>query len=275
MPGHGRWFLFIRILLGVLIIFDQGYLFSHTEGHHEKPGTESGIGIDEKLGQKVPLDIPFFNEQGRSISLRDIIDKPTILTPVFYSCPDVCGFLLSNLANTLNRLPAKPGEDYIILSVSFDETESPALALERKRFYLKMIEKPFPEKAWRFLTGDKESILRLTDSVGFFFKRKGKNFLHPVALIVLSSDGKITRYLYGTEILPFDLKMALLEASEGRTGPTISKVLRFCFSYDPKGRKYVFNTLKITGIVTLTFALSFALFLVWRGKKRTLKKDGP
>jgi protein SCO1/2 len=105
------------------------------------------------------------------------------------------------------------------------------------------------------------------EAVGFLFKREGKNFLHPIALIILAPDGKITRYLYGTEILPFDLKMALLEASEGRTGPTISKVLRFCFSYDPKGRKYVFNTLKITGIVTLTFAFSFILFLVWRGRR--------
>lgn len=272
MPGYARWFLFTRILLGVLIILYQGDLLSHTEGHHEKPGTESGIGINEKLGQKIPLELTFFDEQGRPVTLREIVNKPTIFTPVFYSCPDVCGFLLSNLANTINRLPSKPGEDYIVLSVSFDETESPALALERKKLYLKMIEKPFPEQAWRFLTGDKESILRLTDSAGFFFKREGKNFLHPVAIIVLASDGKITRYLYGTEILPFDLKMALLEASEGRTGPTISKVLRFCFSYDPKGRKYVFNTLKITGIVTITFALLFVLFLVWRGKKRAFKQ---
>jgi protein SCO1/2 len=130
-----------------------------------------------------------------------------------------------------------------------------------------MIEKPFPEEAWKFLTGERESILALTNAIGFYFKREGNTFLHPVSLIVLSPTGKITRYLYGTEMLPFDLRMALLEASEGRTGPTISKVLRFCFSYDPKGRKYVFNTLKLTGIVTLTFALSFILFLIWRGRR--------
>jgi protein SCO1/2 len=130
-----------------------------------------------------------------------------------------------------------------------------------------MIEKPFPEEAWRFLTGDRENIQKLTEAIGFRFKRGGKNFLHPVSLVILSSDGKVSRYMYGTEILPFDLKMALLEASEGRVGPAISKVLRFCFSYDPKGRKYVFNTLKVTGIVTLAFALSFILFLVVKGKR--------
>lgn len=270
MAGHWGW-LFIRILLGVVIVFHHGPLLSHTEGHHEKLGVESGIGIDERLGHKIPLEITFLDEQGTSISLREIIHRPTILTPVFYSCPDVCNFLLSNFADALNRLPATPGEDYLVLSVSFDETESPSLALEKKRLYLKMIEKPFPDEAWRFLTGDRDNIHRLMEAAGFRFKREGKNFLHPVALIVLSSEGKITRYLYGTEILPFDLRMALLEASEGRTGPTINKVLRFCFSYDPKGRRYVFNTLKITGIVTLAFALSFVFFLVWRGR-RTSKK---
>jgi protein SCO1/2 len=138
--------------------------------------------------------------------------------------------------------------------------------------YLKMIERPFPEEAWRFLTGDQENIRKLTESIGFHFRREGKNFLHPVLLVILSSDGKITRYIYGTDLLPFDLKMGLLEASQGRTGPTIGKVLRFCFSYDPKGRKYVFNTLKVTGIVTLAFALSFILFLVLKGKRRPGKE---
>jgi protein SCO1/2 len=136
-----------------------------------------------------------------------------------------------------------------------------------------MIERPFPEDAWRFLTGDKENIRKLTDAVGFHFRREREDFLHPVSLILLSPDGKITRYIYGTDFLPFDLKMALLEASEGRVGPTVGKVLRFCFSYDPKGRKYVFNTLKVTGIVTLLFALSFIAFLVFKGKRRQTEEE--
>lgn len=272
MLGQMGWATGIRISLTLLIILHPFALLAHQEGHHETHGAHPGVGIEERLGQVLPLHLTFFDEAGAPLSLKEIVRNPTILTLVFYACPDVCNFLLSNLAGALNRLPATPGEDYLVLSVSFDETESPALASEKKRLYLKMIEKPFPATAWRFLTGEKEKILQLTDAVGFFFKREGKNFLHPVALIVLSPEGKITRYLYGTEVLPFDLRMALLEASEGRTGPTISKVLRFCFSYDPKGRRYVFNTLKITGIVTLAFALSFVLFLVWRGKKRALKK---
>ena len=259
--------LLLRVMILILIIFCQGSVLAHVEQHRE----QKGVGIDEKLGHSVPLDLTFRDENGKPVLIGQLIDRPTILAPVFFSCPDVCSFLLSNLSGTLNRLPTDPGKEFLILTVSFDETEGPPLASEKKNLYLKMIEKPFPEEAWRFLTGDRESILKLMDAVGFYFKREGKNFLHPVALIILAPDGKITRYLYGTEILPFDLRMALLEASEGRIGPTISKVLRFCFSYDPKGRKYVFNTLKITGIVTLTFAFSFILFLIWRGRRRSKK----
>lgn len=267
MSGYHLHSLPIRVLILILIVFCQGNLFAHVEEHRE----QKGVGIDEKLGNLIPLDLIFRDENGKPVLLRQLINRPTILAPVFFSCPDVCSFLLSNLSGTLDRLPLDPGKDFLILSISFDETEDPLLASEKRDLYLKMIEKPFPEEAWRFLTGDRESILKLTDAVGFLFKREGKNFLHPVALIIIAPDGKITRYLYGTEILPFDLRMALLEASEGRIGPTISKVLRFCFSYDPKGRKYVFNTLKVTGIVTLTSALSFILFLVWRGRRKSKK----
>jgi protein SCO1/2 len=251
--------------LGFLVFFflSQGILYAHVEHSKETPG----VGIEEKLGQTIPLDIVFNAEGGKRISLSQVINKPTILAPVYLGCPDVCSFLLYNLARALNQLSSEPGKEYQVLAVSFDDTEKPPLALEKKRLYLKMIEKPFPEEAWRFLTGEEENIRKLTNAIGFYFKREGKAFQHPVSLVMLSSDGKITRYLYGTDVLPFDLKMGLLEASEGRVGPSISRVLRFCFSYDPKGRKYVFNTLKVTGIVTLAFALSFILFLVVKSKK--------
>jgi protein SCO1/2 len=244
------------------------FLKQDARSHVDPSKAEKGIGIDEKLGERIPFDLTFYDENGHPVSLKELIRTPVILTPVFYRCPDVCSFLLFNLARVMSQLTSEPRKDYHVLSFSFDETEKPGLALEKKKMYLKMIEKPFPEEAWRFLTGDKEAIHRLTDAIGFHFKKQGNDFSHPVLLVVLSPDGKITRYIYGTEFHPFDLKMALLEASEGRVGPTLSKVLRFCFSYDPKGRKYVFNTLKITGIVTLVFALSLILFVVSKGKRK-------
>ncbi len=269
--GMRKQFVLKVLILLMGVIFFQSPLHAHVE--HGQPKGVSDIGIDQKLGKMIPLDLTFYDENGNPFRLRQLIHLPTILAPVYYSCPNVCSFLLSNLAGTLNRMPAEPGKEYNVLAVSFDETEKPALAFEKKKRYLKMIEKPFPEEAWRFLTGDRDNIRKLTDAIGFHFKRVGGDFEHPVSLIILAPDGKITRYIDGTEFLPFDLKMALLEASEGRVGPTLSKVLRFCFSYDPEGRKYVFNTLRVTGIVTLVFALSFILFLIFKGKRPSTKEE--
>ena len=250
------------LLMGVI------FFHSHINAHVEQPKDLSGIGIDERAGQFVPLDLTFNDEDDNQITLKQLIHTPTILTPVYLHCPNVCSLLLQNLADILNRLPAEPDKEYKVISVSFDETEKPSLALQKKKTYLKMIEKPFPKDAWRFLTGDKQNIHELTDAIGFHFKRVGHDFEHPVALIVLAPDGKITRYLYGADPLPLDVKMAVVEASQGKIGPAISKVVRFCFSYDPKADKLVFNTLKVTGTVTLMFALSFIVFLLFKGKKQ-------
>jgi protein SCO1/2 len=257
----------------LVLLWVAFFLQNMAYAHVEQPKDLSGIGIDEKLGQVIPLHLTFYDENGHPVSLKQLIHRPTILAPVYYSCPNVCSFLLFNLTGVINKMPSEAGKEYQVLTFSFDETEKPTLALEKKRMYLKMIEKSFPEEAWRFLTGDKETIHKLTDAIGFHFKRQGQDFLHPVSLVILSPEGKITRYIYGTEFLPFELKMALLEASEGRVGPTLSKVLRFCFSYDPQGRKYVFNTLKVTGIVTLLFALSLILFLVFKGKRKPIQEE--
>ena len=246
------------------VIFSYGPLNAHVEQSKDL----SGIGIDEKLGQLVPLDLTFNDEVGNPVTLKQLIHTPIILAPVYLHCPNVCSLLLQNLADVLDKLPAEPGKEYSVISVSFDETEKPELALEKKRTYLKMIRKPFSEDAWRFLTGDKATIHELTDAIGFHFKRVGQDFEHPVALVILAPDGKIIRYMYGADPLPFDLKIALVEASQGRIGPTIAKVVRFCFSYDPKANKLVFNMLRVTGTVTLFFALLFIVFLLFKGRKQ-------
>ena len=257
-----------RFVLKVLILLIGAiFLQSAVNAHVEQPKNLSGIGIDEKLGQVIPLDLSFYDENGNPVTLKQLIHSPTILALVYLHCPNVCSLLLQNLANVLNQLPAEPGKEYRVISVSFDDRENSRLALEKKKTYLKMIQKPFPPEAWRFLTGDQENIHKLTDAVGFHFERVGDDFEHPVTLIVLAPDGKIVRYMYGADPLPFDLKLALVEAAEGRIGPTIAKVVRYCFSYDPKANKLVFNMLKVTGTVTLLFALSFILFLLLKGKK--------
>ncbi len=258
----------ILILLTTVLCLQQNAL-AHVEHKKDQPQ----IGLQEKLGQVVPLDLTFNDEEGHPITLRQIVRTPTILALVYYRCPNVCSLLLQNLADVLNSLPAEPGKEYAALAISFDERETPGLALQRKKVFLQMISRPFPGNAWRFLTGDKENIRELTEAVGFHFRRAGEDFEHPVALIILTPDGKIIRYMYGAAPLPFDLKLALVEASQGKIGPTISQITRFCFRYDPEGKKLVFNTLKVTGIVTLLFALSFVAFLFFKGRKRHTREE--
>ena len=262
----------IKLIILLIGFFVFGNTVSaHME--HEQPKDLSGIGIDEKLGQLVPLDLTFHDENGIAVSLRQLIHTPTIVTPVYLHCPNVCSLLLQNLADALDKLPAEPGKEYTVLTISFDETEKPDLALQKKKTYLKMIQKPFPADVWRFLTGDKENIRKLTDAIGFHFKRVGEDFEHPVSLVILAPNGKVVRYMYGADPLPFDLKLAFVEASQGRIGPTIVRVVRFCFRYDPKANKLVFNMLRVTGTVTLSFAILFVVFLLFKGRRQRLKEE--
>jgi protein SCO1/2 len=257
-----KTFLGISLFIAV-ILFPPQAVFARVEN----PGQPEVLGVDPQLGHFIPLDATFNDEQGHPVTLGQLIHQPTILALVYLHCKNVCSILLENLAVALDRLPAEPGKDYLALAVSFDENETPALALKNKEMFLKMMARPFPAEDWRFLTGDRENIRKLTEAVGFHFKRAGMDFEHPVTLTILSPEGKIIRYMYGIDISPFELKMALVEASEGRIGPAVSQVLRFCFSYDPQGKKLVFNVLRVTGVATLLMAAAI-LSVALRGRKR-------
>lgn len=228
-------------------------------------------GIQEKLGEYIPLDIVFFDEKGDSVRLGSLVDRPTIITPVYYTCPSVCRPLLNEVSDMLVKLGdlnTRPGEDYRVLTVSFDERDDPEGSAKLKKEYMAQLPEGFPEEAWTFVTGDEGAIQEFTRSIGFYFKRSGDGFAHPSTLVMVSPRGKITRYLYGAEYLPLDLKMALYEASEGRVGPTIARMLKFCFNYDPDGRKYVLNLTRIVGTVMILSLAGFALFLTAAGRRR-------
>ncbi len=249
-----------------------GLLWVGTPAFGQGEGTDTDVGVDEHLGEMMPLVLTFLDEEGRPVTLAEVIDKPTIFTLVYYRCPSICTPLLNGLVDVLERTDLVPGEDYRIVTISFDETETPDLAARKKMNFLKAFHEPFPPDAWRFLTGDKESIDRVADVVGFRFKRTGKDFVHPGVLTILSPEGKVVRYLYGITFLPFDLKMALTEAAAGKTGPTINRVLLYCFSYDPDGQRYVFNILKVAGTLIMVFAAIFAAWLLIstrRARKRS------
>lgn len=228
----------------------------------------SRVELVEKLGEKIPLTLKFKDSTGTVVRLAQLIDQPTLIVPVYYDCRNVCNFMLGGLSKALPGVKLEPGEDFKIIAVSFDPEESVELAAHNKKTYLTAIQNPFPAAAWHFLTGQQEDILKLTDAAGYYFKKEGADFLHPVASFVVTTDGTIARYLIGQKFMPLDLTMALFEASEGRIGTPIRKALEFCFSYDPEGRRYIFNLLRVSGTVILMTLGSFLLFLILSGRKK-------
>jgi protein SCO1 len=241
--------------------------------HVEAAGT-APLGFDEKLGQTAALDARFVGEDGSAVRFGDLVDRPVLLNFVYYRCKDQCGSFLVAVAQALHGVDAEAGSAYRVVTVSVNDAETPADALEKKAIALDSVEKPFPASAWRFLVGPPESIDALADSVGLSYAKRGEDFDHPLGLIVLSPKGKIVRYMNGSDFLPLDVSMSLLEASAGLVRPTIAKVLRFCLSYNPQSRQFGFNLLRVSGIVITALVGAFVLYLVLSGKRRRRGAQG-
>jgi protein SCO1/2 len=242
-------------------------IISPSLAHEAKPG-KADIALEEKLGVVIPADIVLKDENGKPVNLRDLIDRPTIIAPVYLHCAHVCSRLLTGLAGALGKVDLlQPGKDYRVVALSFDEKEGPEVAREKKPNYLAAIGKPYPADAWPFLTGDNANIRKFTDAVGFKFQRDGEDFSHPVTLIVLAPGGKVVRYLEGVTFLPFQVTMSVNEAAAGTVGTPTGRVLAYCYSYDPQQKSYVFNILKVVGTVMIVTLLSFFIYLMVTGKK--------
>lgn len=227
------------------------------------------VGVEEKLKQQVAGDVTLINQSGEKVKLKELIDKPTILNLVYYECPGICSPLMNGIADFVGQLDMKIGKDYQVLTVSFDHTEGTELASRKHTNYMKQIDKEIDETGWTFYTADSMDIQNLTKSVGFKFMRSSKDvYAHSATLVVLSPEGKITRYLNGTYFLPFEVKMSIVEAAEGKVGSTVNRVLQYCYNYDPKGQKYVLNITKITGTFMIFVAVIIFLVLVLRTRKK-------
>lgn len=233
----------------------------------QAPDGDTQVGVDERLGGKLPLDLVFRDETGRQVRLGQLIVGPTIILPVYYGCTNVCNYMQGGLARALPAVKREPGQEYWVLSVSIDETETPELAARYQKMYLTALNRPFPPGAWHFLTGDAGTIKRFADAAGYRFQRRGRDFMHPVASFVVAGDGMIVRYLYGTSFLAKDLTLALIEARQGRVGGTIRKVVDYCFSFDPNSKSYEFNLLRVSATVVILCCGGFFAFLVLTGKK--------
>ncbi len=230
------------------------------------------IGVVEHLDDYLPDSISLINEAGEQVWLSDLIDKPTILNFVYYRCPGICSPLMEAVAGVMDKSDLVPGEDYQVLTISFDPGETIDLGIRKKNNYLGLMNNPEKveeaKTGWLFFVSDSASIIRATSATGFKYKKTGNDFLHAASLIVVSPNEKITRYLNGLYFLPFEWKMAIVEASKGQSGPTLNKVLRFCYSYDPQGQTYVLNVTKVSGVIIIFFGLVLLLFLVLKPKKK-------
>lgn len=249
-----------------LLLIISVFLFSVTQAQYLEENEL--VGIYEKLDTILPADVQFYTEQGDLVPLVSLIDKPTVLVLVYYTCPGICSPLLDGIADVITKMDLELGTDYQVITVSFNPEETPALARDKKVNYIKQVKRKINEDAWMWLTGDSANIYTLTNSVGYHFIKQGVDYIHAAAIIAVSPEAKVTRYLYGTYFLPFDLKMAVVEASKGRSGPTINKVLQYCFSYDPEGKSYVFNITKVTATVILFFVVIFFIYLLFSKRKK-------
>ncbi|MBC8423565.1 SCO family protein [bacterium] len=235
--------------------------------------TVTPVEFTEHLGEYVPGDIALVDENGETVLLADYVDRPTILSLVYYACPGICTPLLNEVADILGKSSLDPAQQpFQLLTVSFEPKDTPELAREKRANYLQLLSRPLPPETWHFFTGDQANIDRLTRAVGFSYKRAGNEYIHPGGLIILAPDRKIVRYLPGTRFLPFDFQMGVHEASRGKVTPTTARLLRFCFSYDPVGRTYVFNLARVVGSVMLISILIFVGFLYFSTRRKHAKE---
>jgi protein SCO1/2 len=230
-----------------------------------KPGILSEIGIDQRIGEQLPLDLPFTDETGRAVRLGDYFGKrPVILALVYYECPMLCTQVLNGLVSALGVINFEAGREFDVVAVSFNPKEGPGLASQKKAAYIERYGRPHTAGGWHFLTGSEDSIRRLTSAVGFryTFDDQSKQFAHGAAIQVLTPKGVLARYFYGIEFSARDIRFGLIEASEERIGTRIDDVLLLCYHYDPSSGKYgtvVLGLVRLGGIATV---LAFLAFLI-------------
>lgn len=220
-------------------------------------------GIDERTGNSLPGHLSFFDETGVKYSAGQFTDRPAIVSLVYYGCKSRCPLLLGNLAGALGDLDTDP-ESYRVITLSFDDRDTPEAAAQMKRNYIKAIGRPFPEDSWRFLTADKNNINEFTRALGFKFREEKNGFSHPRALVFLSPGGTVVRYLYGMTFSTFDIKMSLLEASGKKSLFSPERLTLLCFRFDPGENKYVFNLARSLAVAVLGLVFSISLILILR-----------
>jgi protein SCO1/2 len=229
------------------------------------PGALKGVGIDQRLDAQLPLNLNFKDESGREVPLSTYFQskKPVILALVYYRCPMLCSEILNGLAGALKAVKLNPGRDFEVVAVSFDPKDTPEIAGEKKQSYLHRYNRPNTANGWHFLCGDEASIKALTDAVGFHYTYDPKTdqYAHASAVMIVTPQGHLSKYFYGVEYSARDLRLGLVEASDGKIGTPVDQILLFCFHYDPATGKYGAFTMTSLRIVGALFAMVFGAFL--------------
>ena len=233
-----------------------------------RPAELKDVGIDQKLNGRLPLELLFRDETGREIRLGELFGaRPVIVTPVYYGCPMLCTQILNGLVSGLKPLSFNAGEQFDVVAVSFDPSETAELALKKKEAYLGRYGRAGSERGFHFLTGDETSIKILTNALGFryTYDPKTKQFAHASGVMITTADGRISRYLYGVDYAPRDLRLSLVEAAEGKIGSPVDELLLFCYHYDPATGRYgtiAINFLRLAAAATvLALATLLTVFL--------------
>jgi protein SCO1 len=238
-----------------------------------RPEALREVGFDQRLGEAVPPDVALRDEAGRPVALGDYLGRrPVVLALVYYDCPMLCTLTLNGLASALSTLSFDVGREFEVVTVSFDPREGPELARAKKVRYLERYARPGAAAGWHFLTGAEAELKRLTAAVGFRYAwdARTKQFAHPAGVVVLTPQGRISRYLYGVEYAPKDVKLAVMESSAGRIGTAVDQVLLFCYQYNPQTGRYgamVLRLVRVGAVLTL-IALGGLIFALRRVKPR-------
>jgi protein SCO1/2 len=246
------------------------------------PAELKKVSFDQNLGVQVPLDLPFRDETGRPVLLsRYFNGRPVVLALVYYECPMLCTQALNGLVRSLKVLALELGRDYNVVTISFNPAETPAEAAEKKELYLARLKRPGASDGWHFLTGNEPSIRLLTETVGFHYVYDAatKQYAHPTGIIVLTPEGKTSKYIYGIDYGPRDLRLALVEASDHKVGTPVDRLLLYCYHYDPASGKYGLVLLNVIRLgAALTVVLLGGFILLMRRHERQVasqRHDGP
>lgn len=231
------------------------------------------VNIEQRLNNQIPLDLKFRDESGREVRLAEYFakGKPVALTLVYYECPMLCNQVLNGAVTAFQGLNFTVGKEFEVVVVSFDPREGPELAAQKKETYLRRYKREGAEQGWHFLTGDKASIDALADATGFHYvwDEQSQQFAHASAVMVATPQGRLSHYLYGIDYAPRDLRLAFVEASEGKIGSPVDALLLFCYHYDPASGRFapVMNILRVAGVLTVAGVVALIIYLRRRSKR--------